>query len=324
MAERENRRATRMRHAPWVAALAGLLVVGCSQTTPPAPPKKRPNPMAAMNMGGDTGMGNPLLPNQTDPTATSYNVNTSEELAKIDNGAEGEVYFTDPDNPDKEIEGITAAFESTRSGNAWMTDYGRALRFARREGRPLLIWFHDSVISPKSGMLGEHLLHTAKFNAWCKNRVVRVMLDTGAGLDESKSGTARYSRGAINSLALKYGLKRRPALAIISPRGKFIIGMDGFSGAPQEAESIIREGVTKAEEDMRAYRAKLEPKGYRTWRSATGNMSLFAKLQRFDEAHQMVYLKEYGGRISRTKLKRFCDADVEFIRTQQEKKNARP
>lgn len=149
------------------------------------------------------------------------------------------------------------------------------------------------------------------------------MLDTGAGLDESKSGTARYSRGAINSLALKYGLKRRPALAIVSPRGKFIIGMDGFSGAPQEAESIIREGVTKAEEDMRAYRAKLEPKGYRTWHSATGNMSLFAKLQRFDEAHQMVYLKEYGGRISRTKLKRFCDADVEFIRKQQEKKNAR-
>lgn len=136
MAERENRRAARMRHAPWIAALAGLLVVGCSQTAAPAPPKARPNPMATMNMGGDTGMGNPLLPNQTDPTATSYNVNTSEELAKIDNGAEGEVYFTDPDNPDKEIEGITAAFESTRSGNAWMTDYGRALRFARREGRP--------------------------------------------------------------------------------------------------------------------------------------------------------------------------------------------
>ena len=41
-------------------------------------------------------------------------------------------------------------------------------------------------------------------------------------------------------------------------------------------------------------------------------------MQRFDEEHQMVYLKEYGGKISRTKLRRFCKEDREFILNKQE------
>ena len=55
-----------------------------------------------------------------------------EELEKIDNGAEGEVYFTDPDNPDAEIAGITAAFEARRNGNGWLDNYGTATRLAHR------------------------------------------------------------------------------------------------------------------------------------------------------------------------------------------------
>lgn len=291
-------------------------MVGCTSTKK-APEDAYPrNPIAAANMqnGAAEEMGNPLLPNRGDPSAVNYNVSTSEELEKIDNGAEGEVYFTDPDNPDKEIEGITAAFESRRNGNGWMSDYGRALRFAHRENRPLLIWFHDSVISPKSSKLGEQLLDTPRFNAWCKDRVVRVKLDSGAALaDEGVSG-ARYSRNAIDGLALRYGLRKRPAIAVVSPRGKFIIGMDGYSGYLQEVDDIIRQGVKTCEEDMEAYKARLEPKGYRTWHSAKGNMSLFAKLQRFDEAKQMVYLKEYGGRITRTKLSRFAQEDIDYIK----------
>lgn len=266
--------------------------------------------------------GNPLLPNKGDPGAVNYNVSTSEELEKIDNGAEGEVYFTDPDNPDKEIEGITAAFESRRNGNGWMSDYGRAVHFAHRESRPLLIWFHDSVISPKSSQLGEQLLDTPKFNAWCKDRVVRLKLDSGAELKDDKA-QARYSRNTIENLARRYGLRKRPSLALISPRGKFIVGIDGYSGFLQEVDDVIRKGVEDCETDMEQFKATLEPKGYRTWRSASGNMSLFAKLQRFDEQKQLVYLKEYGGRISKTKLSRFSQEDIDYIKDYLDKKAAK-
>ena len=294
--------------------LACLAVVACRHTEEKLPPQ---NPMGADAAGWQ--MGNPLLPGMGDPTAENYHVNTSEELEKIDNGAEGEIYWTDPDNPDKEIEGITAAFENKRNGNGWMSDYGRALRFAHRECRPLIIWFHDSVVSPKSGRLGEALLDTPAFNAWCKDRVVRVKLDAGASIDDRTRESAKYSRNAINRLALGYGLKKKPALAVIAPTGQFVVGIDGYSGFVEEVETVLKRGVEDSERMMAEHRTKLEAKGYRMWRSVTG-ISLFAKLQRYDAERRMVYLREYGGKVSRVRLKNFCAEDLEYLQAEQEKK----
>lgn len=264
--------------------------------------------------------GNPYTAASRDPNAVNYNVTTSEELEQIDNGAEGEVFFTDPDNPDAEIAGITEAFENRRGGNGWMQNYGNAIRFAHRECRPLLIWFHDSVISPKSKELGEHLLDSPKFNAWCKDRVVRVRLDAGASIDDAQRDNARYSRNAINRLSMRYGLRKKPALAVVSPSGNLMMGIDGYNGYVQEVETLIKDGVQRCEEEIDAMRVRLEKNGYRTWCSARGNMTLFAKFQRYDTKNDMVYLREYGGRISKMRLMRFCQEDKNYIVDKVEKK----
>lgn len=308
---------------------AGVLA-SCSMLQPQEKPEEdipRPEDMNKPRMGFEEpsvpGM-NPLLTGgAADPNAQSYNVSTSEELEKIDNGAEGEVYFTDPDNPDADIEGITAAFEARRNGNGWLDSYATATRFAHRECRPLIIWFHDSVIAPRSALLGEELLDTPDFNEWCRDRVVRLKLDSGDSIDDRTRSSAKYSRQAIERLARRYGLKRRPALAVVTPRGQFVIGVDGYDGFVQQISTTLKEGVVKAEQEMEEYKARLAPRGYRTWSSATGKISVFARLQRFDEEHQMVYLKEYGGRISRTKLRRFCKEDREYVLKMQEEKAAR-
>lgn len=293
------------------------------EQTPVPRPEELNKPRMGFEDASLPGM-NPLLTGgAVDPNAQSYNVSTSEELEQIDNGAEGEVYFTDPDNPDAEIEGITAAFESRRNGNGWLDSYGTATRFAHRECRPLIIWFHDSVIAPKSSLLGEELLDTPAFNEWCRDRVVRLKLDSGASIDDRTRNSAKYSRAAIERLARRYGLKRKPALAVVSPRGKFVVGIDGYNEFTQQIEALLKEGVINAEKDMDEYREKLATKGYRTWTAATGNVTTFARLQRFDEEHQMVYLKEYGGKISRTKLRRFCKEDRDFIYKKQEEKEAK-
>ncbi|MBR1982358.1 MAG: hypothetical protein IKA23_06385 [Akkermansia sp.] len=310
--------------------LGACLLASCITQQPPQEPAEdipHPGDMNKPRMGFESpampGM-NPLLTGgAVDPNAQSYNVSTSEELEQIDNGAEGEVYFTDPDNPDAEIAGITAAFEARRNGNGWLDSYGRATRLAHRECRPLIIWFHDSVIAPKSALLGEELLDTPAFNEWCRDRVVRVKLDSGASIDDRTRDSARYSHTAINRLANRYGLKRRPALAVVSPRGKLVMGIDGYNDFTQQIEVLLKEGVVIAEKEMDEYREKLSAKGYRTWTAAVGNMTLFARLQRFDEQHQMVYLKEYGGKISRTKLRRFSSEDREYILKKQEEKAAR-
>lgn len=287
----------------------------------------RPEDAGKQKMGWEDpampGM-NPLLTGgAVDPNAQSYNVSTSEELEQIDNGAEGEVYFTDPDNPDAEIEGITAAFEAKRHGNGWLDSYAKATRLAHRECRPLIIWFHDSVVAPKSSLLGEELLDTPEFNEWCRDRVVRLKLDSGEAIDDRTRSSAKYSRNAIERLARRYGLKRRPSLAVVSPRGKFVVGIDGYNDFTQQIELLLKEGVVNAEKDMDEYREKLSEKGYRTWSSATGKVTLFALLQRYDEEHQMLYLKEYGGKITRLKLHRFCKEDRDFVQKYQGKKEER-
>lgn len=299
------------------ALALALALVGCISDKENAKPVREHQRLTMEEAAAQ--MGNPLLANKGDLNAENYNVSTSEELEKIDNGAEGEITFTDPDNPDKEIAGITEAFENRRNGNGWLSDYGRALRFAHRECRPLVIWFHDSVVSPKSGRLGEQLLDTPKFNEWCRDRVVRVKLDSGASIDDRTRDSAKYSYTAINRLAASYGLRKKPSIAVIAPTGRFIVGMDGYNGFVEEVDSIIKQGVQDCEKEMETYFKKLEAKGYRTWHSANGQMSLFAKLHRYDEAHRMVYLKEYGGRITHTKLSRFSEEDVDYLREELEK-----
>lgn len=302
-----------------------LLLAACSSTKEQEPQDDAKTRMAMMEQAkAAQQLGNPLLPGGGDPTAVNYNVSTSEELEKIDNGAEGEVYFTDPDNPDADIEGITEAFESKRHGNGWMDDFMAARRFARLEQRPLLVWFHDSVLSPRSGELGEHLLDAPAFNAWCKDRVVRIKFDSGVAIDDKTRESAKYGIDTIRRYAKQFGLTKRPALAIVSPRGELVMGIDGYTGFLQETESQIKEGVQRCEQEIREDRAKLEAKGYREWHAAKNDAKIFAKIQRIDDEHGRVYLKKDGGRVSRTKIANLSQEDQEFIeqyRKEHPKKN---
>ncbi len=258
-------------------------------------------------------IGNPLLLNRGASDAVNYNVQTSEELARIDNGAEGEVYFTNPDDPDAEIAGITAAFESRRQGNGWMGNYGRAVRLARRENRPVIIWFHDSVTSPKSRILGTQLLETADFSEWCRDRVVRVKLDAGASIDERTKANSRYRMRNINSMASRCGSTRKPGLVVISPNGKVTTVIDGYDGFTAGVELELKAGVAAAEKEFETLKEKLAGRGYRTWHAARGGKTIFARLQRFDEQKDVLYLREYGGRVSRTPLARFSKADIAYV-----------
>ncbi len=258
-------------------------------------------------------IGNPLLLSRGASDAVNYNVQTSEELAKIDNGAEGEVYFTNPDDPEAEIAGITAAFENRRHGNGWMDNYGRAVKIARRENRPVIIWFHDSLTSPKSRILGAQLLETQEFSEWCRDRVVRIKLDAGASIDERTSGGARYSMRSINGMASRFGLTRKPALVVISPNGKVTMKIDGFDGFLAGVELELKAGVAEAEKEFENMKKTLSRRGYRTWHAARGGKTVFARLQRFDEAKNVLYLREYGGRVSRTPLSRFSKEDIAYV-----------
>ena len=87
--------------------------------------------------------------------------------------------------------------------------------------------------------------------------------------------------------------------------------------------TLLKEGVIRAEKEMEEYREKLAPRGYRTWTNAAATATLFARLQRYDEEHQKVYLKEYGGKITKVALRRLCKEDCDYVLKQQEEKEAK-
>ncbi len=301
-----------------LACGSALLLAACAQRTVV---DERPDEQQAREAAELARLGNPLLAHQGDPNAVNQVVQSSEELEKIDNGAEGPVYFTDPDNPDAEIEGITQAFESRRRGNSWIMDYARGVKLARREGRPMILWFHDSVTSPKSKDLGAQLLETPEFGSWCQDRVVRIKFDSGAAIDEQSKGKYKYSLTTIKNMASRFGIRHRPGLVVFSTNGTIIDSIDGYDGFVAGVEIQLKAAVQNAEKEFERFKKRLEPRGYRDWHAAKGKSKVFAKLQRYDEEKGVVYLKEYGGRVSRTRLKEFSQADVDFLDEQARRKH---
>lgn len=261
---------------------------------------------------------NPLRPDRG--VGTNYNVSTEEELLKIDNGAEGPIYFTDPDNPDKEIEGINEAFSRQMSVNRWLTNYGNARRLAVSECKPLLIWFHDSVLSPKSRKLGVALLETPEFEDWVSENAVRVRLDAGlrSGGSSGKSNAKSYSASFVNGLASQYGLRRKPALAVIAPDGYIAGRIDGYNFDDfLSVETDIKSFIKDAQTHFDGVKKRLEAKGYRTWRGKRSGDERFACFMRFDSKKGMVYLKEFTGRVRRVRLNRLSLEDQKWVEEHQ-------
>ncbi len=244
----------------------------------------------------------------------SLSVSTPEELAKIDNQAEGPVFFTDPDNPNAEIEGITEAFEGASERAFWTSHLSKGIRYARSKNMPTLIWFHDSMLSPKSKGMARDLLETPEFLAWMKGRVVGVRLDSSAGFDANGYKTDGGS-GSQNILSLRrrYGIKKIPAFVIISPQGERVSTVDASDGFISAASQGIRSGVAQAQKMHRHYLEQLREKGYREWSNSRGTFSVFAKLKKFDRKKDLVYIVEHTGKRRRIKLFDLAAADIEYL-----------
>ena len=260
-------------------------------------------------------MSNPLLPGATNPNAINMQVSSESELQNVEGSTdEDDIIWTDPDDLEANMSELNAVFENKKQGTGWLANYGQALKLSRRQGLPLIVWFHDSITSPKSKALGKELLETDDFDAYCKDRVIRAKIDSGAAIDDSGSKSSRYSLSAINRLARKYGIDRRPGIVVITPYGgKITARINGMSEYIYDVHSEIIAGVEKAEEDYQNHKNKLKSKGYREWHNRRGNSSIFAKLMRFDEKNNYVYLKEPGGKVTKTRWESFSTDDIQYL-----------
>lgn len=297
-----------------VVAAAALLLNACSVFS--GAEKKAEEGGEPRELASDElpQLGNPLLANKGDINAVNVNVATEEELRNFDNGAEGELVFSNPDDIEASEAQINELFENRRQGNSWMSDYSAALALARRTERPLLIWFHDSVASPKSNALAETVLNTPRFDEWCRDRVIRVLLDDGETTDEFTGRKSRYSLSDLRAMGRNFGVSRRPAVVVASMSGKVTPVIDGIDDSDWKArESEIRTALENAEKDYERYKDTLRDKGYRDWTRSNRRGTVFAKLQRYDRRQGYIYLRRVGGRILRMKFKNLTPEDAAAV-----------
>lgn len=282
---------------------------GCQHSEKTAPTNAAPADAASV---ADT-LGNPMLANRGDINAVNINVSSREELEKIDNGSNEELIWTDPDNPDADIPGLNEAFANRGSGTGWLDNYSQAVHLARRRELPLLIWFHDSVLSARSKELAETYLNTKEFDQWGRQRVVRLRLDSGAEISDESGNNVRYSIRKIATLSRTYGVKKKPAVVVVSPNGKVTARIDGYDGHLPDFIRNLGQGVLQAEQAYRDYKEKLRERGFRDWHSRINDKTLFAKVLRVDLKKQIVYLKEDGGRVSHTRISNLSQEDTDYL-----------
>ncbi len=303
-------------HLFFASAVVSLLV-SCEHSAKEVPVKSEEKSAEEVARG----LGNPLLANKGDIRAVTINVASEEELKNYNNGSDEELIWTDPDNPDAEIPNLTAVFENKKEGHGWQDDLGRAVSLARKQELPLIIWFHDSLLSPQSSRLGKEYLNTSDFLDWVRDKAILARLDSGASLDEHTAASAKYKADDVNALKKRYGLSGKPAFAVISPNGKIITRIDGFDGFVNGLAQELKDGVRLAQKKYNEHKAELVDAGFRNWKSARGDTTVFAKLMRVDPRQNVVFLRESGGRITRTKLSRFSKEDLEYIKSHRPEDN---
>lgn len=263
------------------------------------------------------GVTTPL--NAAGPIGKTYSVHTEKDLMAIDNGMEkDDVTFTNPDNPTEDIAAITAAFSKRGSMQDWTEKYTKALEYSRREGLPIIIWFHDSFLNPSSIKLGQELFDTREFDDWAKDKIVRLRLDSGIRSRNPDDRTRGLDPEFINGRAAQFGVRTKPAVIVMSPSGNIQGTLTGYEPGTGDAYlADIKRYVKMAEKDFKEFKKTLGPKGYRTWHGAKDDTSLFAKLQKYDAEQKLVWLREFDGRVTCTREQLLSQPDIDWILQQK-------
>lgn len=249
--------------------------------------------------------------------ATQITASSQEEmLNKMDSGA---VFFTDPHNTEADIPGMEEAFAQKKENQRWIQSYATALREAYSTGKPILIWFHHSKGSPPSRKLGEELLQTREFEKWARQNVIRVCYDQAEEFEHERIGKKKQQmQNYVRNAPARFGVRGTPVLLIIAPDGTRTDTMRGYyTGQNRLYFDQIKHSTKLAAKQYEEFKKKLAPRGYRTWTGVNGN-TILAKLSRYSDKIQTVWLQEFDGHQTRTFLRNLSEPDRKWILDQQE------
>ncbi len=224
-----------------------------------------------------------------------------------------------PEDPNQPIQG--EELWKKAENKSWHVSHSEASRYSRQSGKPMLIWFTDSVHSPLCRQLSSELFSTSGFEGWVKSRMVRLRVDSTLRGRERNTDLGIRKLKFVEKLKRRYDVHGHPTVVVVSPRGAVVQSYRGYKkGGADYYWGRIKQALIIAEKEYGAWREKLEARGYRMWESRDGRKTL-AKLYRFRPGK--VTLIDPDGNRGTTSFSKLSDADQAWIILQKKRHEAR-
>lgn len=223
----------------------------------------------------------------------------------------------DPNQPIVGLEQIAVASEEPVDD--WVQSYEKAMRMARSQGKPVLMWFTSTGASPLSERLSEELFSQGDFNSWAKKNVVRLRVDSNQ--KRYKQGERGRKMEYINKLKKRFKVLGSPVVLVLSSEGKVFGKYRGYKpGSSVYYFRRLKSAHLLAQKEHMLWRKEMEQKGYRDWHSNTGK-AVFAKITSYSK--KSIGLVEPDGRKSRVPMRQLSMEDQRWIEEQKAKATAR-
>jgi thioredoxin-related protein len=219
-----------------------------------------------------------------------------------------------PEDPNAPMEELDNLWENMpKNVDSWHVSYEKALREARKDGKPVLMWFTDSKSNAASKALANELFNHNKFKKWAEENVVLLRIDSF--IVEDDSDRKERKREYVRKLKKRYKVLGAPVVVILSPRGTSFGKYTGYkSGSPDFYFGKLKSGYRNAAEDYGRWREEYERKGYRVWHDNRGR-KVFAKPRGLKD--ETLYLITPGGEKSKTSLSKLSPEDRAWVAEQQ-------
>lgn len=306
----------------WSGVLVAILLPGCSRvermvkggpqpmtSLPEVPPELRSGyatqaPVARVSVEDGTAL--PEMGANGPGRATSTGLTPDEDIV-----------WTDPDNPDAALPGLEETLATATASGPWEVSYTVATKLAMREGKPLLIWFTDTLSSPLCKFLSAEVFSTPAFDSWAGEHMVRLRLDFNV---KGENEDEELRKGDyLEALKKRYKANGLPLVLIMAPDGTVTGRYKGYKrGEPDFYFGRLKHAAEAAEKHQEKWLQDMEAKGYRTWTGRKGNKKIFAKLVRYHE--DGLTLVEPDGRKFRAQETNLSDGDRLWLQAEKRKR----
>lgn len=264
----------------------------------------------------------PGLPQVTQPEPVGNAVKPGGNVGpkQLNYTPEEDLAFTNPDNPDAGIPELETLMAAPKRG-PWEESETIARQTAAREGKPILIWFTDSAMSPNCKALSTELFAKQDFGKWAHQNVVRLKVDSAISVEDpnltlgEKISRQVELRNYVQRLKKRYKVLGHPTLLMLNPSGEVLWKETGFKrGQGDFVWGLIKQAVAVTANQYQAWRKNLESKGYREWEGTNGR-KVFAKLDSYSKGD--IILIEPGGERYKSNESRLSRKDNKWIAEQK-------